>query len=100
MTIVFPRGRVILKAIQVLPETHVATKLTSKGQVTIPKPVREALGLRAGTSVEFVLNQEGQFVVRAARKPRRAVRGRFAALRGIGTVKMTTDEILALTRGD
>jgi AbrB family looped-hinge helix DNA binding protein len=78
----------------------VATKLTSKGQVTIPKPVRDALGLQAGASVEFVPNHEGEFVLRAVRRPRRVVRARFRALRGIGTLKMTTDEILALTRGD
>jgi AbrB family looped-hinge helix DNA binding protein len=76
------------------------TRLTSKGQVTIPKKVREALGLRPGASVDFVLNGDGQFVVQPSRGRRRAVRGRFAALRGVGTLEMTTDEILALTRGD
>lgn len=33
------------------------TKVTSKGQVTIPKRVRETLGLRKGSQVEFVLEQ-------------------------------------------
>lgn len=76
------------------------TRLTSKGQVTIPKKVREALGLRPGASVDFVLNGEGQFVVQPSRGRRRSMRGRFASLRGVGTLEMTTDEILALTRGD
>lgn len=39
-----------------------ATTVTSKGQVTIPKRVREALGLRAGAKVEFVL-EEGHAIV-------------------------------------
>lgn len=76
-----------------------ATRMTSKGQVTIPKPVRDALGLRAGASVEFVLNGDGHFVLQTARRPKRALRGRYASVRGIGTLKMTTDQILALTRG-
>ncbi|MCB1909568.1 MAG: AbrB/MazE/SpoVT family DNA-binding domain-containing protein [Rhodocyclaceae bacterium] len=32
-----------------------ATSVTSKGQVTIPKPLRQRLGLRQGSKVEFVL---------------------------------------------
>jgi AbrB family looped-hinge helix DNA binding protein len=72
------------------------TTLTSKGQVTIPKPVREFLGLKAGSAVSFELTAAGEVVVRsAARRPR----SRFAKLRGRATVKMTTDELLALTRG-
>ena len=31
------------------------TSVTSKGQVTIPKPLRQQLGLRQGSKVEFVL---------------------------------------------
>ncbi len=76
------------------------TKMTSKGQVTIPKSVRDALGLRPGASVDFVLNESGRFELRAGRRLRRPKPGRFAALRGIGKLKMTTDEILKLTRGD
>ena len=75
------------------------TRMTSKGQVTSPKPVRDALGLRAGATVEFMLNGDGHFVLQPGRKPKRALRGRFASVRGVGTLKMTTDEILALTRG-
>ncbi len=31
------------------------TSVTSKGQVTIPKPLRQQLGLRQGSKVEFVV---------------------------------------------
>lgn len=76
-----------------------ATRVTSKGQVTIPKSVRDALGLRPGASVDFILNDAGRFELQPVRASRRKTQGRFAALRGIGKLKMTTDEILALTRG-
>ena len=39
--------------------------LTSRGQTTIPKPIREALGLQPGDRVEFLV-EEGQVVLRRA----------------------------------
>ena len=53
-----------------------ATTLTSKGQVTIPKQIRDALSLAPGAAVEFAVNAEGDVVVRkaaarSARKPDR-----------------------------
>lgn len=44
-----------------------SSRLTSKGQVTIPKPVRERLGIRPGDEVEFVECDDG---VRVRRKLR------------------------------
>ncbi len=76
-----------------------ATTMTSKGQVTVPKNVRELLGVGPGSSVDFELRPNGEVVVRAAATGRRSPRSRFARLRGRATVKMSTDEILALTRG-
>ena len=80
-----------------------ATTVTSKGQVTIPKSVRDLLGIVPGTAVDFDLTPDGQVVLRKTSQGRprgRPPRSRFAPLRGVATVKMTTDEILALTRGD
>lgn len=79
-----------------------ATTVTCKGQVTIPKPIRDRLGLRAGSQVEFQVGRDGQVRVLAAdRRPStQPTSSRFAALRGRATVRMTTDEIMALTRGD
>ena len=79
-----------------------ATTLTRKGQVTIPKPIRDRLGLQAGSRVEFQVGRDGQVRVLPAgrRTSSQPTDSRFAALRGRATVRMTTDEIMALTRGD
>ena len=76
-----------------------ATTLTSKGQVTVPKTVRDFLGIGPGSKVTFQLTPNGEVVLRPliARPSRRST---FAKVRGSATVKMRTDEILALTRGD
>jgi AbrB family looped-hinge helix DNA binding protein len=77
-------------------------RVTSKGQVTIPVEIREKLGLVPSSEVEFEV--VGQTV--RIRKLRRAGgsgrRGKslVARLRGRGSVRMSTDEILSLTRGE
>lgn len=73
-------------------------RITSKGQVTIPIEIRERLGLLPNTEVEFVLDGKGVRLIRAT--PRRRGRGQAVVerLAGSATVKMTTDQILALTR--
>lgn len=73
-------------------------RVTSKGQVTIPQAVRERAGIMPGSEVEFRVSSGGRVYLKKASDG-----GRGAALikrmRGKGTVGMTTDEILALTRG-
>ena len=81
------------------------TLVTRKGQVTIPKKVRDYLGITPGTAVEFDLGRDGEVVVhkiaghkgggRHRREP-----GRFSRLKGLATEGMSTDEIMALTRGE
>jgi AbrB family looped-hinge helix DNA binding protein len=73
--------------------------VTSKGQVTIPKPIRDRLGIKAGTKVVFSLDKEGRAYLQTddARLPQPS---RFERLRGTATTRLTTDEILALTRGE
>jgi AbrB family looped-hinge helix DNA binding protein len=77
-------------------------KITTKGQVTIPVEIREKLGLLPNSEVEFEV--VGQAVrIRKLRSPRGAGRrGRSIVqrMRGRGAIRMTTDEILALTRGE
>lgn len=72
-------------------------RLTSKGQVTIPQSIRDRLGLRPNTEVEFDVVGDSVRIRKAARQ------GRGQALvdrmRGAARTKLTTDEILALTRG-
>jgi AbrB family looped-hinge helix DNA binding protein len=74
-------------------------KLTSKGQVTIPIAVREELGLQPGDEVEFVVEDGAAKIVRAASQGQRGQRI-VARMRGRGDVPMTTEEIMALTRGE
>lgn len=68
---------------------------TAKGQVTIPKNVREELGIKPGTDIDFRENN-GRFYIVRMTEP--AVTGKLNKLRGIATAKMTTDEIMTLTR--
>ncbi len=70
-------------------------RVTTKGQVTIPRQVREALGISPETEVEFI-EENGRYFIEKSAAPE--TRGKFMELRGIATVKMTTDEILSLTR--
>jgi AbrB family looped-hinge helix DNA binding protein len=74
-------------------------RVTSKGQVTIPIHIRERFGLLPDTEVDFVEDDDTVRIVRA--KPPGDNRGRriVERLRGRGTVKLSTDEIMALTRG-
>jgi AbrB family looped-hinge helix DNA binding protein len=74
-------------------------RITSKGQVTIPIEFREKLGLLPDTEVRFTLdgNAVRLSAVRAKDGPSRG-RKILSRLRGRATVKMTTEEILALTR--
>ncbi len=77
-------------------------RITSKGQVTIPQDIREKAGLLPGTDVEFVY-EDGVVRLRQAAAgdlgTTRAARA-IARLKGSGDVRMTTDEIMALMRGD
>ena len=53
----------------------VSAKLTSKGQITIPATVRAALGLEAGSRVEFVETGNGQFSIIAATDEVQSLKG-------------------------
>lgn len=71
-------------------------KVTVKGQVTIPRHIREKLGITPNTDVNF--QEEGERVYLTKKKVAIPKKSRFRRFRGIATVKMTTDEIMALTR--
>jgi len=75
-------------------------RITSKGQVTIPQEIRERAGLLPHTEVEFTFDGKSVRIVRA-RSRKAAGRGAriVAHLKGRGAVAMTTEEIMALTRG-
>ena len=84
---------------KVIPE--LAMKITSKGQVTIPLPIRERFGLLPDTEVDFVVDGNTVRLVRA-RAQTGTSRGKrlVDAMRGTATRKLTTEQIMALTRGE
>ena len=72
-------------------------KVTVKGQVTIPLAIREKLGITPNSEVDFVEEGERVYIRKILSSP---PTGRFHRFRGAATVKMTTEEILSLTRGE
>ncbi|MDN5850678.1 MAG: AbrB/MazE/SpoVT family DNA-binding domain-containing protein [Nitrococcus sp.] len=75
-------------------------RVTSKGQVTIPRDIRERLGIGPNSEVQFVM--QGDSVVLRLSAPEGSSRGSrlVRRLRGRASVRMSTDEIMALTRGE
>lgn len=71
--------------------------VTTKGQVTIPKPVRDLLGIEPGTKVDFQRNDRGEIVLSRAGD---APPSRFAKLRGSLRSDLSTDEIMAMLRDE
>jgi len=73
-------------------------RITSKGQVTIPIEIREKMGLLPDTEVEFKIIGNTVSLKRMESLSKRS-RDLLNRMRRKATVKMTTDEILSLTRG-
>jgi antitoxin PrlF len=74
-------------------------KVTSKGQVTIPRNVRQKLGIAPASEVEFVI-KGNTVLLRAGNATLSRGKRIVNSLKGRATVRMTTDEIMALTRGE
>lgn len=70
-------------------------RVTTKGQVTIPRNIREILGISPETEIDFV-EENGKFFLVKTDTP--VATGKFKKLRGIATAKMSTNEIMRLTR--
>lgn len=75
-----------------------ATTMTVKGQVTIPKKVRDALKLVPGSRIEFDVNPNGEVVLQKAGGRGGGKADRFERARGTAQVKWRTDELMALLR--
>jgi antitoxin PrlF len=75
-----------------------ATTVTSKGQVTIPKPIRDYLGIEPGTHVEFRRAESGEVMLEKVGAV--SVKQRIDALRGHAGPGLSTDEIMLMTRGN
>jgi AbrB family looped-hinge helix DNA binding protein len=78
-------------------------RITSKGQVTIPQEIRERAGFLPNTEVEFLIDGDLVFLVKAGAQtvqPTRGERAVAALRRHRADFAMTTDELMALTRGE
>jgi len=73
-------------------------RVTIKGQVTIPQEIREKLGISPAVEIDFVEENDRVYLVKKTGEPKKTYK--FRKLRGIAGIKMTTDEIMSLTRSD
>ncbi len=71
-------------------------RVTTKGQVTIPQEIREKMNIGPGAEVDFV-ERDGN-VLMVKKKAAGLKKGGFHKFRGSATVKMSTDDIMKLTR--
>jgi antitoxin PrlF len=83
---------------RVITEEAMSATVTAKGQVTIPKPVRDLLGIAPGSKVDFRRDASG--AVQLVRADETQPASRFAKLRGHAGKGLSTDAIMALTRDD
>jgi len=72
-------------------------RVTTKGQVTIPQEIREKLGITPAVEIDFIEEKNRIYLMKREGQTKKSFR--FGKLRGAANVKMTTDEIMALTRG-
>jgi len=71
--------------------------MTKKGQVTIPKRIREGLGLKPGSEVEFTVTNDGQIALKTKEK---RPKSRFDEFLGTLDLGMNTDEFMKMIRSD
>ena len=76
---------------------HTAT-MTSKGQMTLPKPIRDRLRVGAGDQVDFVINDRGEIVVRAATGDVKELKGLLRAGRAGKTALRVEDMNAAILK--
>lgn len=74
-------------------------RITEKGQVTIPQEFREKYGFLPDSEIDFV-EEKGRVYLKKSKSKTHRGQNIVNRLRGSASVKMTTDEILALTRGE
>ena len=75
-------------------------RISTKGQVTIPHDIRQKLGLLPNTEVEFLVTGDSVQIVRSRDQKKSRGEKLVARMRGKASIKMTTAEIMALTRGE
>lgn len=77
-----------------------STTMTIKGQVTIPKQIRDALGLVPGVRLDFAVNREGEVVLQQVDQMPSHKPDRFEAARGKADVKWRTKDLMDLLRSE
>ena len=87
-----------------------STTLTIKGQVTIPKQIRDALDLQPGCKLNFAVNDAGEVLLQKAelgnktsknkRAMRRVKKDRFEQVRGKADIQWRTQDLMNLLRGE
>ena len=75
-----------------------ATTLTIKGQVTIPKQIRDALDLQPGCKLNFAVNDDGDVLLQKAAINQK--KDRFEQVRGKADVQWRTQDLMNLMRGE
>jgi AbrB family looped-hinge helix DNA binding protein len=73
---------------------NMRSTISEKGQVTVPKPLRERLGIRPGDQLEFS-EEHGRLVARKTSE-----RNPVEEVYGILELKQSTDEMLSTLRGE
>jgi len=87
-----------------------STTLTIKGQVTIPKQIRDALDLQPGCKLNFAVNDAGEVLLQKAElgnktsKHKKAMssvkKDRFERVRGKADIQWRTQDLMNLLRGE
>jgi antitoxin PrlF len=79
-----------------ITEAPMSATVTAKGQITIPKAVRDHLGIGPGSQVEFRRLEDGHVAIVTAGKA--SGRSRIRHMRGTAKREWTTDELMAMLR--
>ncbi len=74
-------------------------RINAKGQVTIPKEIRERAKLLPGTEVEFTCEGDVVKIVPITHGPKSRGARLVEHMRGRGNRKLTTDQVMKMTRG-
>jgi AbrB family looped-hinge helix DNA binding protein len=83
---------------KIITGIEMTTTVTTKGQVTIPKAVRDLLGLKPGSKVRFSYGPNREIILERADGVRPS--SKFARFRGHAGPGPSTDEMMALLRGE